>query len=408
MSETGFNDEQLRYELINITGKELRKVAGDTTQKISKQLTSINDCSDSFVTVKDQLKIVENAMRNMESTFGTMGVDASQNAKRVNDVCLAMYKLEDNFASISKLVKTINSIADQTNLLALNATIEAARAGEMGKGFAVVANEVKELSRTTKIANENIQKTISQITESIKELSSTLVVTQGSINQTLTNIEGSKDSIKTISNQTFQFGRIIQDNVKSFDYLSGQSGTVGEQVRELSVIGDSFTNLLEMMNVQGLFHGAQNPLERLAPIVEASTFFEPGRFTQTAEMEIVLSEDDVLISATDEKGRINFANNRFYEIAEYDRGELLNKPHNIIRHPDMPKTAFQDLWQIIESGNLWAGIVQNKSKSGKHYWVKALVFPCYANKKIVGYISVRKKPSQKEVQMAKEAYRRLP
>jgi PAS domain S-box-containing protein len=408
MSETGFNDEQLRYDLINITGKELRKVSQDTTHKISKQLDSINDCSSSFVTVKDQLRVVENAMKNMEATFGTMGIDASQNANRVNDVSTAMIRLEDNFASISKMVKTINSIADQTNLLALNATIEAARAGEMGKGFAVVANEVKELSRTTKIANENIQKTIILITESIKGLSSSLGVTRESMTQTLENIEGSRESIRTISNQTFVFGKIIQDNVKAFEFLSGQSGAVDEQVRELSVIGDSFTNLLEMMNVQGLFQGSQNPIDRLGPMVAASTFHDPTRFIEPATNEIILGDDDILISCTDVKGRINFANSRFYEIAEYERGELLNKPHNIIRHPDMPKTAFQDLWNVIDSGNLWVGIVKNRSKSGKYYWVKALVFPCYADKKIIGYISVRKKPSYREIQMAQEAYRKLP
>ncbi len=408
MSDTGFDDEQLRYELINVTGKELQKVAGDTTQKITRQLKSINDCSESFLTVKDQLGAVENSMKSMESTFGAMGLDASQNAERVNEVCNAMYKLEDNFASISKLVKTINSIADQTNLLALNATIEAARAGEMGKGFAVVASEVKELSRTTKIANENIQKTILQITESIKGLSSSLEITRGSIGQTLSNIEGSKQNIKTISNQTFNFGKLIQDNVRAFDYLAGQSGAVDEQVRELSVIGDSFTNLLGMMNVQGVFLGAQNPIDRLAPMLAESSFHDASRFTESSDREIVLDEDDVLISATDSKGRINFANSRFYEVAEYERGELLNKPHNIIRHPDMPKTAFQDLWQVIESGNLWAGIVKNRAKSGKYYWVKAMVFPCYVNRQIIGFISVRKKPSSTEIQMATQAYRRLP
>jgi PAS domain S-box-containing protein len=196
--------------------------------------------------------------------------------------------------------------------------------------------------------------------------------------------------------------------VKAFEFLSGQSGAVDEQVRELSVIGDSFTNLLEMMNVQGLFQGSQNPIDRLAPMVAASTFFDPSRFVEPALNEIILGEDDILISCTDVKGRINFANSRFYEIAEYERGELLNKPHNIIRHPDMPKTAFQDMWNVIDSGNLWVGIVKNRSKSGKYYWVKALVFPCYAGKKIIGFISVRKKPSYREIQMAQEAYRKLP
>jgi len=319
-----------------------------------------------------------------------------------------MYRLEENFESISKLVKTINSIADQTNLLALNATIEAARAGEMGKGFAVVANEVKELSRTTKVANENIQKTISQIKDSIKGLSSSLTVTRSSIGQSLSNIDGSRESIRTISSQTLQFGRMIQDNVKAFDHLAGQSGQVDEQVSELSVIGDSFTNLLEMMSVKGLFRGSDNPVLRLKPIVESSSFHDATRFRFSLDRETVLTTDDVLISATDAKGRITFANGKFYEIAEYEKGELLNKPHNVIRHPDMPKTAFKDLWDVISSGNLWSGIVVNRSKTGRHYWVKALVFPCYANNQIVGYISVRSKPTQQEILSAIEAYKHLP
>jgi PAS domain S-box-containing protein len=405
---TGFNDEQLRYDLINVTGKELRKVAQDTTQKISRQLFSIHECSGSFVQVKDQLQIVDKAMTNMESTFGVMATDATLNTTRVNEVCQAMNRLEENFDSISKLVKTINSIADQTNLLALNATIEAARAGEMGKSFAVVASEVKELSRTTKVANESIQKTITLITESIKGLSSSLEMTKTSIDNAVKNIEGSKQNIRTISDQTMQFGKVIQESVAAFDYLASQSTTVDNQVKELIVIGDSFTNLLEMMNVHGLFQGSQNPIERLKPLVDQSSFFDPSRFNEDPAHEILLAEDDVLISATDERGRIHFANSKFYEIAEYNAGELMNKPHSIIRHADMPKAAFQDLWDVIQSGNLWVGIVKNRSKTGKYYWVKALVYPCFSKKKIIGYISVRKKPSFQEVQMAKDAYKRLP
>jgi PAS domain S-box-containing protein len=408
MSNTGFNEEQLRYDLISTTGIELRRVSEETKERISRQLHNIHECSQSFAGVKQQLEQVEYGMKSMEHTFGNMGADAVLNSTRVNQVCQAMVQLENNFDSISKLVKMINSIADQTNLLALNATIEAARAGEAGKGFAVVANEVKELSRTTKNANENIQRTIALITNSIRDLSSSLELTQNSIGQTLKNIEGSKETIRTITHQTFEFGRLIQSNVVAFEGLAGQSGTLDSQVRELGVIGDSFINLLEMMNVQGLFQGAPNPLERLKPLVAGSSFYDPSRFHDSPDQEILLGNEDVLISATDVKGRITFANSRFYEIAEYERGELMNRPHNIIRHPDMPKTAFADLWQVIESGRLWAGIVKNRAKSGKFYWVKALVFPCYKNQQIVGYISVRKKPSFQEVQMAREAYCRLP
>ena len=179
------------------------------------------------------------------------------------------------------------------------------------------------------------------------------------------------------------------------------------QVSELKTIGDTFTFLLDMMSVSGVFKGAPNPIERLLPLVESSNYHEPNRFSNHYEQETVINDEDVLISATDTKGIITFANKKFYEVAGYQIGDLVGKPHNIIRHSDMPKTAFQDLWQVIDSGQLWCGIVKNKTKQGGFYWVKAMVFPCYQNGKIVGFLSVRKKPSYEEIKSATEAYKRL-
>lgn len=408
MSQASFNDEQIRYDLIATTGGELQKVAASTAKKISTQLDSIHNCQESFNLVNNQISVVEQSIASMHSNFNLIAEDSTKNAKRLMQVCQAMNDLEDNFDSISKMVKTINTIADQTNLLALNATIEAARAGEAGKGFAVVANEVKELSKTTKIANENIQKTIGLITSSIQNLALSLNETKKVIEDSVEGIDDSKKNMQRVTDKTTQFSGIIQENIQSFTELAYQSEFVDEQVRELSVMGESFTNLLEMMNVQGLFTGAENPIYRLMPLIENSDYFNNTRFCENSLNEIVLKEDDVLISATDTKGRISFANSKFYQIAEYDRGELIGRPHNTIRHPDMPKTAFMDLWEVIESGNMWCGIVKNKSRSGKFYWVKALVFPCYRNKQIMGYISVRKKPTSEEVFMAMDAYKKLP
>jgi PAS domain S-box-containing protein len=318
-----------------------------------------------------------------------------------------MGKLEGDFEAIAGLVKVINSIADQTNLLALNATIEAARAGESGKGFAVVANEVKELSKTTKTANEDIQSTLKIISSSIQELSLSLSETKEAIENSLKNVSHSKESFTTITSQTSQFGNVIQQNINDFQSLASHTYNMNTQVTELSTIGETFTNLLEMMNIHGLFEGAGNPIDRLAGLVCESEFSDLSRFTKIEE-EVSLKKDDVLISATDKEGRITFANTKFYELAEYEFGELLGKPHNVIRHPDMPKTAFADLWKIVESGHLWQGIVKNKTKFGKFYWVKAMVFPCYKNAQIVGFISVRKCPTKEEIHDAKEAYKKLP
>ncbi|MEM6331607.1 MAG: PAS domain-containing protein, partial [Planctomycetota bacterium] len=150
-----------------------------------------------------------------------------------------------------------------------------------------------------------------------------------------------------------------------------------------------------------------DPLARLAPVVEASTFRAPDRFT-AREPEYVLTAGDVLISATDTKGRITFANNAFHRVAEYEPGSLVGGPHSIIRHPDMPRTAFADMWAVIQGGALWQGYVANRSRTGRLYWVKATVFPCFEGGQITGYLSIRTKPEAGSIDRAAAAYRLAP
>ena len=407
MSNTGFNDETLRFGLINATGKELKKVSIDTGERVNRQLQSIDSSTRSFGLLKNELETVGTAINDINSTFRLVANDVETNDKRLQDVCNSMVVLENNVKSINNLVRTINIIADQTNLLALNATIEAARAGENGKGFAVVAHEVKELARTTKIANEDIQKILGSIINSISGLSESILTIKDTISKSLDNVNLSRGNIDLIVNRSHQLTGAVQRNIMEFQDLSNGSKKVEDQVKELSEIGDTFNFLLEMMTVKGLFTNSENPIDRLKPFVEASTFNEPSRFTKF-EQEIVLKPDDILISATDSRGVITFANSKFYEIAGYTEGDLLGKPHNIIRHPDMPKTAFKDLWEVLKGGNLWCGIVKNRAKNGGIYWVKAMVFPCFKNNVIVGYLSVRQKPSEREIRDAIDAYRRLP
>ncbi len=107
--------------------------------------------------------------------------------------------------------------------------------------------------------------------------------------------------------------------------------------------------------------------------------------------EIILDDDAFLVSETDEKGIIRFASDDFCKVAEYKVEELVGKPHNIVRHPDMPKAAFKDLWDTVKKGEIWSGFVKNRSKSGKTYWVYATVYP-YKNKNgQSGYLSCRTK-----------------
>lgn len=123
--------------------------------------------------------------------------------------------------------------------------------------------------------------------------------------------------------------------------------------------------------------------------------------------EVMLGESDEIISATDTKGVITFVNNTFCRVAKYSQDELIGQAHNLLRHPDMPAAAFQMLWDCIQAGKPWLGIVKNRCKDGDHYWVSAHVTPAMENGKVVGYESVRIKPSRESVARADTVYQRI-
>ena len=111
-----------------------------------------------------------------------------------------------------------------------------------------------------------------------------------------------------------------------------------------------------------------------------------------------------LISTTDLKGKITAANDDFLKVAGYSLEELVGQPHNLIRHPDMPSPAFENLWQTVQAGDSWRGVVKNRCKNGDHYWVDAYVTPIKKDGEIVEYQSVRCQPSRAQVRRAEAAY----
>lgn len=123
--------------------------------------------------------------------------------------------------------------------------------------------------------------------------------------------------------------------------------------------------------------------------------------------EIVLEDHSFLVSETNEKGIITFASDDFCEIAGYSVEELIGKPHNLVRHPDMPKVAFKDLWETIKSGKVWKGIVKNKTKDGRYYWVNATAYPSKNSKGELRYVSIRIKPTDDEINNAISLYKTL-
>jgi aerotaxis receptor len=121
--------------------------------------------------------------------------------------------------------------------------------------------------------------------------------------------------------------------------------------------------------------------------------------------EFDFSDTLSIVSKTDTKGRITYVNPAFVEVSGFTEEELVGKPHNLVRHPDMPPEAFADLWQTLHEGTPWTGLVKNRRKNGDHYWVVANVTPVRDNGRVVGYMSVRTKPSREQVRAAEEIYR---
>lgn len=121
------------------------------------------------------------------------------------------------------------------------------------------------------------------------------------------------------------------------------------------------------------------------------------------QKEYPVRPDTAIISHTDALGNIVYVNDEFVEYAGFARSELIGKPHNIIRHPDMPKEAFRDFWATLKKGRAWQGIIKNRRANGDHYWVKATATPLKSG----GYMSVRLKATEQEIKDATALYARM-
>jgi aerotaxis receptor len=125
------------------------------------------------------------------------------------------------------------------------------------------------------------------------------------------------------------------------------------------------------------------------------------------DREVLMPENATIVSCTDPGGRITFVNETFCDVSGFSEEELIGKSHNIVRHPHMPKEGFANLWTTIKAGRPWDGLVKNRAKSGDFYWVRANVTPTVENGRIVGYVSIRERPSREEVAAAEAIYAQI-
>ena len=132
--------------------------------------------------------------------------------------------------------------------------------------------------------------------------------------------------------------------------------------------------------------------------IEGLTFLDDGE---------VLYDDLYLLSETDEKGIVEYASDSFLKIANMKVDELIGEPHNVVRHPDMPRAAFKSLWDDVQAKGFWTGIVKNARKGGGHYWVYATVLRSVDKNGNTKYVSIRVKPSREDIKNAQELYATL-
>ena len=131
------------------------------------------------------------------------------------------------------------------------------------------------------------------------------------------------------------------------------------------------------------------------------------RNTPVTQNEYLLNAGSTLMSTTDIKSHITYANSAFIEASGYKEEHLLGEPHNLIRHPDMPAEAFGDMWFTLQQGETWTGLVKNRRHNGDHYWVRANVTPVWQGESLTGYISVRNIPSREEIAASEKLYAKV-
>ncbi len=123
--------------------------------------------------------------------------------------------------------------------------------------------------------------------------------------------------------------------------------------------------------------------------------------------EYPLDADTTLMSTTDLHSYMTHTNDTFVQVSGYSLQELLGQPHNMVRHPDMPKAAFADMWYTLQQGEPWSGIVKNRRKNGDHYWVRANAVPMVRNGQMTGYMSIRTRATAEEVAAVEPLYKAL-
>ena len=146
-----------------------------------------------------------------------------------------------------------------------------------------------------------------------------------------------------------------------------------------------------------------------APSRQINLVYHDGtsRVVYDTGIERPYPDGKLIVSRTDLGGKLTHVNDAFVEISGYNVDELIGSQHYILRHPDMPRAAYKDLWNKAKAGEKWHGYVKNLCKDGSHYWVYATIVPNIRHGQTVGYTSVRRKPSRSKIEAAIAQYAQM-
>ncbi len=225
-------------------------------------------------------------------------------------------------SDVDGLFQRLSEVVDRLQLideLVTNA-VRGAEGGASGLQKALahaqtVSDAFQRLSESAHDANEEMRQALSRVRKSIDDLSEGLGRSMEDIHRSLEVISAARDNASHVEANATQFHEQLQESLARLRRLLDHSSRVESEMQEVNTIGSTFAYLLEMMAMQGAFNEALDPLARLFPLVRSSSFYDPHRFTANEE-EYVLSDNDIVISATDPSGVITFANDRFYDVAD--------------------------------------------------------------------------------------------
>jgi PAS domain S-box len=126
-----------------------------------------------------------------------------------------------------------------------------------------------------------------------------------------------------------------------------------------------------------------------------------------SQREYPLDEQTTLMSTSDLNSYVTHVNDAFIQVSGYSLEEISGQPHNLVRHPDMPKAAFADMWYTLKQGEPWSAIVKNRRKNGDHYWVRANAIPMVRQGEVTGYMSIRTQATPEEIAVTEPLYQAL-